>query len=112
MAKRINIPYNGKTYVLEFDRTAVKTMEKGGFKVNAVDSMPVTMIEMLFRGAFLMHHSSAKAATIEKIYGQLRSRELLVKTLVDMYVEAYTSLFGDEDEDDGDEGNPGWGVTE
>lgn len=110
MAKKVTIPYNGKTYVLEYDRTSVKTMEKSGFKVNAVDSMPVTMVEMLFRGAFLMHHSSIKGATIEKIYDQLRSRDRLVKTLVEMYVEAYTSLFGDDEEDE--EGNPGWGMTE
>ena len=52
-----------------------------------------------------------KGATKEKIFGSLKSRKKLIQTLAEMYADTYNTLF-DDDEDEADEGNPGWGVTE
>lgn len=112
MAKKITIPYKGKTYTLEFTRTVVKTMEKQGFKLDELSSMPLTMITALFNGAFLVNHPNLKSETKEKIYDGLKNRTKLVQTLVEMYAEAYNSLFDEEEEDEADEGNSGWGVME
>ena len=49
MAKKITIPYNGKTYTLEFTREVVKRMEAQGFRITEIDNMPMTMITALFR---------------------------------------------------------------
>lgn len=111
MAKKITIPYNGKTYTLEYNRRIAATMEKQGFNINELGDKPATMIPLLFHGAFLMHHSNTKGETKEKIYDGLKNRSKLVQALAEMYAEAYNTLF-DDGEDEGDEGNPGWEMTE
>lgn len=111
MARKITIPYGGKTYTLEYSRKTVSVMEKQGFNINELTDKPATMIPMLFHGAFLMHHPNAKGETKETIFGAMKSRAELVKALAELYVEAYNTLF-DDGEEDADEGNPGWGMTE
>lgn len=110
MAKKITIPYGGKTYTLEFNRKTAASLEKSGFSVEELTSKPNVMIPMLFHGAFLMHHPNTKGETKESIFEKLGSRTKLVQTLAEMYAETYSTLL-DSDED-GDEGNPGWGMTE
>lgn len=111
MAKKITIPYGGKTYTLEFTRAIASTMEKQGFDLNALTSKPATMIPLLFHGAFLLHHPNTKGETKERIFDAMKSRTKLVQALAEMYVEAYNTLF-DAGDEDGNEGNPGWGVME
>lgn len=111
MAKKITIPYNGKTYTLEFTREVVKHMESQGFRITEIDNMPMTMITALFNGAFEANHPAVKGATKEKIFGSLKRRKKLIQTLAEMYADTYNTLF-DDDEDEADEENPGWGVTE
>lgn len=111
MAKKVTIPYGGKTYTLEFNRRIASTMEKQGFSINELADKPATMIPLLFHGAFLMNHPNTKSETKEKIYEGLKSRAKLISTLAEMYVEAYNTLF-DAGEDEEDAGNPGWGMME
>ena len=111
MAKKITIPYNGKTYTLEFTREVAKRMEAQGFRITEIDNMPMTMITSLFNGAFEANHPAVKGTTKEKIFGSLKCRKKLIQTLAEMYVDTYNTLF-DDDEDEADEGNPGWGVME
>lgn len=111
MAKKITIPYNGKTYTLEYTRESARTMEKQGFKIGSISDMPLTMITALFNGAFLVNHSGCKAETKEKIYDSLKNRSKLVQTLSEMYADTYNTLL-DPEEDDGNEGNAGWEVAE
>ena len=110
MAKKISIPYNGKKYVLEFTRSTVSAMEKAGFSINELSEKPATMIPMLFRGAFAADHPNTKVATLDKIYDSLSNKSSLVKALVEMYSEAVYTLLSDEDEEN--EGNPGWEAVE
>lgn len=111
MAKKITIPYNGKTYTLEFTREVVKSMERQGFRIAEIDNMPMTVITALFNGAFDANHPAMKDATKEKIFGGLRNRKELIQILVEMYADTYNTLF-DEDDGEADEGNPGWGIME
>lgn len=110
MAKTIKIPYGGKTYTLEYTRKIASTMEKQGFNINELGDKPATMIPLLFHGAFLMHHPNTKGDTKEKIYDSLKNRTKLVQALAEMYADAYNSLFDNDEE--ADEGNPGWEVVE
>lgn len=111
MAKKITIPYGGKTYTLEYNRKVCAVMEKNGLEIDNLTTKPATMIPLLFHGAFIMHHPSVKGETKEKIFDNLKNRTKLVQTLAEMYAEAYNTLFDDVDEET-DEGNSGWGVME
>lgn len=110
MAKKISIPYSGKKYVLEFTRSTVSAMEKAGFSINELSEKPATMIPMLFSGAFAANHPNTKVATINKIYDGMGNKSGLVKVLTEMYSEAVYTLLSDEDDEN--EGNPGWEAVE
>lgn len=110
MAKKINIPYGGKKYTLEFTRATVAALERAGFVIGELGDKPATMIPMLFRGAFAAGHPNTKVATLDKIYDSLSNKSGLVKALAEMYSEAVYTLLDDEDKED--EGNPGWEAVE
>ena len=110
MAKKINVPYNGKKYTLEFTRSTDSAMEKTGFSINELSDKPATMIPMLFSGAFAANHPNTKVSTINKIYDSLNNKSGLVKLLAEMYSEAVYTLLSDDEEED--EGNPGWEAVE
>ena len=52
----ITDPESGKEDTLEFSRRTVVKTEQAGFDVNCLESKSMTMIPLLFWGAFLMHH--------------------------------------------------------
>lgn len=110
MAKKITIPYGGKTYTLEFTRSTAASLERAGFVIGELGDKPVTMIPMLFRGAFAANHPNTKVATMDKIYDGLNNKSGLVKLLAEMFSETVYSLLSDEDEEN--EGNPGWEAVE
>lgn len=110
MAKTISIPYNGKKYILEFTRATASTLEKAGLSINELGDKPATMIPLLFQGAFMANHPNTKAATISKIYDGLGNKSGLVKVLTEMYSETVYTLLSDEEEEN--EGNPGWEAVE
>lgn len=49
-------PDEGREYTLEFSRKTVAKAEQAGLEVNRLESASMTMIPILFWGAFLMHH--------------------------------------------------------
>lgn len=98
MAKKINFTFEGKDYTLEFDRESVKRLEGIGFNIDAIDTKPATMIPLFFRGSFFKNHSNTKPKVIEEIFDSIGDREMLISTLVEMYVETLQSLIGDSDE--------------
>lgn len=106
MAKTITIPYNGTEYTLEFNRDSVKLMEKAGFSIENIRTQPMTMLPMLFEGAFYMHHRRVDKDIIRKMYGKIKGKDELLEALVVLYNEPISTLF-DEPEDD--EGNVEWG---
>lgn len=110
MAKTIKIPYGGKTYTLEYTRKTVSMMEKQGFNIGELTDKMATMVPMLFYGAFYVNHEKVKNETKETIWNSLKNREKLTTALAEMYYEAYTTLF--DNDEDADEGNSGWEVVE
>lgn len=106
MSKTITIPYNGTEYTLEFNRESVKLLERAGFDINLIRPQPMTMLPMLFEGAFHMHHRRVEKDVIRKMFDKIKGKDELMNALLELYNEPVKALF-DEPEDD--EGNVTWG---
>ena len=63
----ITDPDEGREYTLEFSRKSVVKAEQAGLDVNAMESKSMTMIPLLFWGAFLMHHPHLTKEQTDKI---------------------------------------------
>ena len=48
MNKCVKIEYEGKTYTLTYTKRTIQEMEQGGFDPGKVQSMPATMIPLMF----------------------------------------------------------------
>ena len=105
---KITIKYEKDTYELEFNRNAVRMMESQGFNIDALTTQPVTMIPMLFYGAFSKNHTGIKRNTVDKIYDSLSNKQGLIGALVEMYAETVSALMEGSPET---EGNAVWEVV-
>lgn len=103
---KITMKYSGKDYTLEYTRQSVRMIESQGFNVAEVSSKPVTMVPLLFQGAFIRHHKGIKRNLIDEIYEGIPNKQELILALVEMYSETVSSLI-----DDTDEGNVSWAVA-
>jgi len=104
---KITMKYSGKDYTLEFNRQSVKMIESQGFVAAELTQQPVTMIPLLFQGAFAKNHKGLKRATIDEIYEGIANKSELISALVEMYSETVSTLNGDSE----DEGNVSWAVV-
>lgn len=104
MAKTIVISYKDKDYTLEFTRDSVRNMEAGGFDINKIDAMPMTMIPKFIFGAFRANHPSIKKDKVDEIYKTVKNREQFIRSLGEMYQETVETLTTDDDS----EGNSEW----
>ena len=105
-ASAYTIDFENKEYVLEYNRQSVKQMEGQGFVLDELASKPMTMIPMLFSGAFIKNCKGTKRAVIDEIYENLADKTGLMEALIEMYAETLTSLT-----DDTAEGNVTWTLT-
>jgi hypothetical protein len=105
MGKSINFKFEDKEYTLEFNRKVIKTLERQGFNIEEIGSKPMTMIPMLFHGAFLMHHSTMSRDNAENMYAKTKKKEDLLEKLFGLYGEPLAALT--EDVEDA-EGNATW----
>ena len=96
---------NGKEYTLEFSRKSVVKTEQAGFDVNRIESSTMTMIPILFWGAFQMHHPYMTREKTDKILfedlGGLSEEEM--EHLAKLYAEPFQTLITSKE---GSEGNP------
>ena len=104
---KITLNYNDKDYELEYTRQSVRMMESQGFVLEQISSKPMTMIPMLFSGAFAKNHRGIKRALIDEILENVSDKTGLLNALIEMYAETLSSLT-DETEN---EGNAIWAVT-
>lgn len=106
-AKRITLkpmtivdPEDGREYTLEYNRRTVAKAESAGLDLNKLDSAPMTMLPLLFWGAFLMHHSYMRQEDTNRILyeglGGLKAKE--VEYLGRLYAEPFKTLISGEDE--------------
>lgn len=100
----ISDPDTGRTYTLEYSRRTVAKAEQAGLDINELDSKSMTMIPLMFWGAFLMHHPGMTREQSDKILfdglGGLREGE--IKRLGELYAAPFQTLVASEDET----GNP------
>jgi hypothetical protein len=82
-------------------------IEGQGFVLEQISEKPVTMIPMLFSGAFIKNHRGLKRAFIDEIYDEVADKSGLLSALMEMYAETISSLT-DENEV---EGNANWVVV-
>ena len=97
----ITDPDNGREYTLEFSRKSVSRAEQAGLDVNKFESSSMTMIPLLFWGAFLMHHPQMTREQTYKILfdglGGLNEEEMAY--LAKLYAEPFQTLIAREGED-------------
>ena len=104
---KITLNYNEKDYTLEYNRQSVRMMESQGFVLEQISTKPVTMIPMMFYGAFMKNHKGMKRALIDEIYDEVVDKSGLLNALMEMYAETLSTLT-DENEV---EGNAIWAVV-
>ena len=63
----ITDPENSKEYALEFNRKSVSKTEQAGFNISLIDTQSMTMIPLMFWGAFQMHHPYMTKEQTDKI---------------------------------------------
>lgn len=108
MAKTLNFEYDGKEYVLEFNRKSIEQMERQGFIASEIADKPMTCLPALFRGAFLKNHRYVKPEVIDEIFSHLTRRDELVSKLAEMYNEPIEALLNEPDDKSG---NIDWGAS-
>lgn len=96
----ITDPDENREYTLEFSRKTAAKAEQAGLDISKVDSAPMTMIPLLFWGAFLMHHPHMSKDQTDKILfdglGGMSDQEL--EYIGKLYAEAFKTLVVTEDE--------------
>ena len=105
---KIRLNYNKTDYTLEYSRQSVKTMEAQGFNLNELTDKPMTMIPMLFEGAFIKNHRGVKRKIMSDIYDEIADKSGLTERLMEMYAETLSTLT----ETNPDAGNVTWTVEE
>ena len=86
---KITLTHNDKEYTLEYSRQSVKTMEQQGFVLDEISSKPMTMIPLMFQGAFIKNHKG------------IPNRSELLEALMEMYADTLSTLMDDSPEDSG-----------
>lgn len=102
--------FEGREYTLEYNRRTVVKAEKAGLDINAVESKPMTMVYIMWWGAFLMHHPYIKQEQTDKIlddqFGGISGLanvtndkgESLIEHLGKLYSAPFQTLIPDEGE--------------
>lgn len=104
---KIAIKYENTEYNLEYSRQSVKTMESQGFVLDEITTKPVTMIPMLFQGAFIKNHKGIKRKLIDEIFDEISDKTGLMQALMELYAETLSTLVEDREE----QGNVTWAVV-
>lgn len=79
--------------------------------ITEIQSKPITMVEILWQGAFWKNHRKEKIATMQKIYDSIKNKSELNAALTDMFLETYSALIGDNDEIDDVSKNIEWKMS-
>lgn len=106
MNKKIEFNYNGKDYVLEYNRKSIEYIERQGFSISQLAEKPMLMLPMAFSGLFFKNHKNIRQNEIDEIYDNFKDKDMLINTIAEMLNEAYSSL-----QDDNKEGNIDWKVV-
>lgn len=96
----ITDPDEGREYTLEFSRKTVAKTEQAGLDINKIESASMTMIPILFWGAFLMHHPHMTREQTDKILfeGLSGLTEQEMTHLGKLFAEPFQTLIAGVDE--------------
>ena len=103
---KIKLTYDEKEYELEYSRQSVKTMESRGFVLDEISSKPMTMIPLLFEGAFIKNCAGVKRKVMDEIYDGIGDKTGFIQALAELYAETLSTLT-----DSNSEGNVNWAMT-
>ena len=103
---KINLTYEKKEYILEYNRPSVKTMESQGFVLEELTAKPMTMIPLLFQGAFIKNHRGIKRNLMDEIFEEIGDKTALMEALMEMYAETLGTLT-----EGSGEGNATWAMV-
>lgn len=103
---KINLSYDKKEYILEYNRQSVKTMESQGFVLEELTAKPMTMIPLLFQGAFIKNHRGIKRNLMDEIFDEIGDKTALMESLMEMYAETLSTLT-----EGSGEGNATWAMV-
>lgn len=104
---KISFTYGKTEYTLEYSRQSVKTMESQGFVLEELTAKPMTMIPLLFQGAFIKNHRGIKRNLMDEIFDNIENKTGLMEALMELYAETLSSLT----EDNQGEGNVSWAMV-
>lgn len=110
MNTKINLTYKGVDYTLEYNRMAVKYIESEGFELEKFSKQPMSMVELVFTGAFYKNHRNISQNLLDEIYKNCKDKNKLIEVITKMITECYTSLM--ENPEEGSEGNATWEVVD
>ena len=103
---KINLTYKKDEYILEYNRQSVKTMESQGFVLEELTAKPMTMIPLLFNGAFIKNHRGIKRNLMDEIFEEIGDKTSLMEALMEMYAETLSTLT-----EGSGEGNATWAMV-
>ena len=106
MARTIRFNYKNTEYILEYNRATTKMLERAGFSLEQLSNQPVTMIPLLFQGAFMAHHRKVKTDLIDEMFAHTPNKERIIAVLTEMYADTVNTLLEEPDADN--EGNAIW----
>ena len=94
MATKIEFTYKNNDYVLEYNRDAIRRMEKDGYNISKLEDMVVTSMEIVFKYAFFKNHKDVfnNDDLLDEIQAMLDDKESLYETLFTMVVETVETL--------------------
>lgn len=99
MAKQITFQdNNGKTWTLEFNRATAKEVQNRGFDSDQVLNRSLTMLPLLWEGAFLMHHRYEKKEVIDNLLEKMGDKQELFGKLSEMFNEPVETTLLNEPE--------------
>ena len=104
---KITLTHDKQEYILEYSRQSVKTIESRGFNIDEITTKPMTMIPLLYEGAFVKNYSGkVKRKVMDEIYEGIGDKTGFIQALAEMYGETLASLT-----EDNAEGNVTWAMV-
>jgi len=89
-----------REYTLEYNRDTIKFAEGRGFKLEDVDTYPMTKVPEFFWYAFRMHHPSFSLGDAEKLLDRMGGMsEALGRRLGELWAAPFQSLNPSEGEE-------------
>ena len=97
----ITLKHEGKEYTLTFTRDSVKRLERDGFRLDDIDTLPVNRISQFVKGAFFANHPDISDELCDEIYLGIGKKRDFLFALAKMYNATVEPFFDNK-------GNANW----